>query len=222
MSTGYLDRNPRHARSLAIAIAAHAGVLALILTFKPTVLQHPFDPPIVIETIPLPPIAHPKPDPKPQPRPSDQRPDPHPQPPPVPVDTSPPISDPNAVDSFPPPQPTQPPADPGVGTAEPPAQPPVQPVLVGPAIDARYARDLQPPYPPAMERMEQEGSVTVRIQIGRDGRVLDVLLVRTDADDFFTATKAWALRKWRFRPATSDGEPVVGWLTKTVVFKIAR
>ena len=96
------------------------------------------------------------------------------------------------------------------------------PVEISAQIDGRYSNDLQPPYPAGLERAEIEGRATVRVQVGTDGRVLAVELVRADDPGFFNATRDQALRRWRFRPATRDGQPIVSWVTKTVVFRIAR
>jgi periplasmic protein TonB len=99
-------------------------------------------------------------------------------------------------------------------------EPVAEPVLVGARDDPRFARDLQPPYPPAMQRAEMEGSVTVRVLIGVDGRVLRVEAVRVDQEAFLATTREWALRKWRFRPATRDGAPYEAWIVKTVRFTL--
>jgi protein TonB len=80
--------------------------------------------------------------------------------------------------------------------------------------------ELQPPYPASEERAENEGSVTVRILIGTDGRVKSVEKVRGANDAFFRATEQQALRHWRFRPATVDGRPVESRKTITVHFRL--
>ncbi|MFZ4745466.1 MAG: energy transducer TonB, partial [Sphingomonas sp.] len=99
---------------------------------------------------------------------------------------------------------------------------PPPPVLTSASNDPRFARDLQPPYPPGLERLEIEGSVTVGVQIGSDERVTAVARVKADDPGFFAATRGWALKRWRFKPATRDGEAVVSWLTRTVQFRIVR
>jgi periplasmic protein TonB len=94
------------------------------------------------------------------------------------------------------------------------------PVLTGSAIDARFANALQPTYPPGLQRAEIEGRVTVRVLIGTDGRVKAVEAVRADRDEFLAATRAQAMRKWRFKPATEDGAPIESWREMTVTFRI--
>lgn len=80
--------------------------------------------------------------------------------------------------------------------------------------------ELQPPYPASEQRAENEGSVTVRILIGTDGRVKSVEKVRGASDAFFRATEQQALRHWRFKPATVDGRPVESRKVMTVHFRL--
>jgi protein TonB len=103
-------------------------------------------------------------------------------------------------------------------TIDPPKPPIAPPVLTGAEPDPRFARDFQPAYPPAMRRAGEEGRVTVRVLVGIDGRVKDIILVSTPNDDFFQATRRQALAKWRFKPATRDGIPVEVWRVMNLRF----
>ena len=102
-------------------------------------------------------------------------------------------------------------------TLTPPITPPV---IVIAKRDSRYARDFQPDYPPSMIRAGIEGSATVRVLIGSDGRVKAVEAVRADQDDFLNATRAQALKRWRFTPATKDGLAFDSWQQLTVRFQM--
>ena len=84
--------------------------------------------------------------------------------------------------------------------------------------DTRYARDFQPDYPIGKLRLEIEGSVTVRVLVGTDGRVRQVEILNATDPDFARATEKQALKAWRFKPATRDGVPVEDWQTLTVRF----
>jgi periplasmic protein TonB len=86
--------------------------------------------------------------------------------------------------------------------------------------DARFARSFQPEYPVGMLRQEIEGSVTVRVLIGTDGKVRQVQVLTATDPDFAKATERQALKAWRFKPATRDGIPVEDWQTLTVRFDI--
>jgi protein TonB len=104
---------------------------------------------------------------------------------------------------------------------DPPAAPPVEkaePVRTGPEM--RPGVERQPPYPAAEQRAGIEGSVTVRLVIGADGRVKSVSKVRGANEAFFRATERQALRHWRFKPATVDGRPVESVQTVTVQFQM--
>ncbi|MEA1014294.1 TonB family protein [Sphingosinicella sp. LY1275] len=115
------------------------------------------------------------------------------------------------------------PYDPFPGEAiklEKPADPPkpLPAVRVEAKIDPRS--ELQPPYPASEQRAGNEGSVTVRLLIGADGRVKAVEKVRAASDAFWRATERQALRHWRFTPALVDGKPVESRTTVTVHFEL--
>lgn len=113
--------------------------------------------------------------------------------------------------------------DPGpVRPFDPPVQPPAipEPVLVEAKIDPAAAGRFQPDYPSELVRAEIEGTVTVRVLIGVDGRVKAVEMVKATNEGFFEPTQKQALRYWRFRPATRDGVAVESWRTMTVRFAL--
>ncbi len=96
---------------------------------------------------------------------------------------------------------------------------PVKPaVLIGANIDPRYANNFQPAYPADEIRAGNTGRVTVKVLIGADGRVKDIEKVSAASDSFWEATRRQALSKWRFKPATRDGEPYETWKTMNVSF----
>jgi protein TonB len=109
----------------------------------------------------------------------------------------------------------------GMGEVIKKSDPPITvPIRIGAKVDPRYASALQPDYPPALARNEIEGTATVRVLIGPDGRVKQVEKVRATEDGFFEATRRQALAKWRFKPATEDGKPVEAWREMTVRFEL--
>lgn len=100
--------------------------------------------------------------------------------------------------------------------------PPHWPVLVDARPDPARIGDFQPEYPGAMIRQQVEGDVTVRIHITAQGRVDAVELVKASNDAFWKVTRAQALSRWRFRPATRDGEPVDTTRVMTVHFRLSE
>ena len=81
----------------------------------------------------------------------------------------------------------------------------------------------QPAYPTASIRFGEEGTVTVEVRVGPDGRVLESRLQRSSG---FPRLDAAALeearRVWRLKPATVDGVPVEAWHAVRVSFRLDR
>lgn len=110
--------------------------------------------------------------------------------------------------------------DPGPAIILPPADPPRDPVLTDPVIDPRAQARFQPDYPGTMIRQGVEGSVTVRVSIGTDGRVTAIEKISATDDSFWLVTQRHAMKTWRFRPATRDGVPVASTKVLTVRFTL--
>lgn len=210
----FLETRTRHPLTLGVAVAVHAAALAALMLAKPAI----FDPPpgaidLIDPTLPKPP-----PEPVPplkerlEPKSSIDR--------PIPRAPAPPEAD--DVDFTPGPASVFEDLGSGGGTIIEPIRIVPDPVFVDPRPDPRFARDLQPPYPPGLQRLEIEGAVTVRVLVGADGRVLRIEAVQADHDGFLKSTRDWAVRHWRFRPGTRDGVPVEAWRTMTVRFRIDR
>ena len=108
----------------------------------------------------------------------------------------------------------------GTGTAPlvEPIKPP--PIITDTALDPRYARDLQPVFPPAEQRAGRDGVVTLKVLVGVDGRVVRAEQLMATSDEFWRVTLKQALAKWRFKPATRDGVPFEAWRTMTVRFRL--
>lgn len=212
--TGYLETRRRHPGLLVAAVALHVGIVGVILSYHPEILPGK---PGAIGLIPI--TTEPPPPPRPKPLDTRTKADPQTRPqidrPPVILPRDP------VVGQWPdlPPLPSGGTVL-GEGNGGGGVVLPIDPVLTPVGIDRRFAGDLQPPYPPALQRAEIQGNVTVRVQIGLDGRVMAVELVKADDPAFFASTRNWALKRWRFKPATRDGAPVVAWITKTVRFEI--
>jgi protein TonB len=97
-------------------------------------------------------------------------------------------------------------------------EPKPEPVRRDARIDPRS--ELKPPYPRTQQIEGNEGTVTVRVRIGADGRVKGAEKIRATNDDFFQATLRHALRNWRFKPATVDGRPIESSKVMTLHFSL--
>ena len=98
-------------------------------------------------------------------------------------------------------------------------KPPV-PIFRAAVRDPSFARSFQPDYPVGMLQREVEGTVTIRVLIGTDGRVRQAQVLSATEPDFARATERQAMKAWRFKPATRGGELVEDWQTLTVRFDI--
>ncbi len=203
--------------SLAVALAINGGVLAAVLLAAPEMIvkspYKPFELIPIIEPVPPPPEL-PQPLTKTEPAPSSKPfipttivPDPSPS-----FELTLTGTDKVTVDAID--------GTGGTGTAIDPPAPPPLPIFIEPELDQRYARGFQPDYPSAERRLEREGSVSVRVLIGTDGRVKQIERQSATSDDFFKATQRTALLQWRFRPATRDGVPIERWKTLRVTFRL--
>ena len=223
MATDYLNARPRHPAALGIAVALHVGVVAALIAFNPKIVREviTYMPTDSIKAETPPPIPVPKPPKSPDIQQRDQQ----------RYDDERLQQSKNWVDITPPQIPIydgpmpQPPICEGTSCGglsfDPPLTGDPAPSLTQAMMTTR-AGDIQPPYPAALQRAEIEGSVTVRLDIASDGRVVGVTLLNADDPAFFAATRDWAMKHWRFKPATRDGTAIATTLVKRVVFRIER
>jgi len=77
---------------------------------------------------------------------------------------------------------------------------------------------LQPTYPVAARRLELEGDVVLRLQIGANGRVTKASVKRRAGHGFDEAAVT-AARRMRCKPAVSEGVKVAVWIDYEVSFR---
>ena len=79
-----------------------------------------------------------------------------------------------------------------------------------------------PTYPPDAIRNGETGTAVVRIEVGADGEPVEVSLVtRTGSRSLDRAALA-AARRWKFRPAQRNGQPVPGTVEAPIAFSLER
>lgn len=80
-----------------------------------------------------------------------------------------------------------------------------------------------PPYPQDSVRRREEGTVLVKLTINADGRVHEVLVVQSSGNSRLDkTTTSWIKSRWRYLPATLNGQPTVSTTTVKVVFVLKR
>ena len=210
----------RNSAGLAITVAIHAGLAVLALTASGVVeLPNIYVPPkpIPVDLIPEKPKDQP---PRIEPKLIEEE---------IPVTVVDPIIDVQPTQD--PPIVAPPTSDPPVFDAGPqrpstdlPPLPDVQPkppIMVAAKLDPRHAAALQPIYPEASKRLDEEGVVVLRVLIGTDGRVKQAEVKTSSGyDRLDEAALRQARRSWRFLPATRDGVAIESWKELPIRFEL--
>ncbi|MES2120087.1 MAG: energy transducer TonB [Pseudomonadota bacterium] len=202
--------------TMLLIVAVHVAALALVMSAK---MDFPriFNPPITVDTIPAPkePVA--VPDSKPRP-------------------ARPPIADPisrtNPQVPLPLPGPdevgTAPaellpgPAGGGVGTGTTqvvPPQPRAALISRGPQLLTPDS-ELKPPYPLAKQAFGKEATLTLKLMIDENGRVLTVDAIGRADRTFAEAARRHIIMHWRYRPALQNGHAVMSTTVITLAFRL--
>lgn len=77
----------------------------------------------------------------------------------------------------------------------------------------------KPEYPEIARQANMEGTVVLNVLVNREGNVQEVILVKSSP--VFDEAAEQAIRRWRFRPAILDHEPVAAWVHIPVRFVIS-
>lgn len=81
-------------------------------------------------------------------------------------------------------------------------------------------RDPKPELPALSRSLGEEGRVTLRLQIGVDGAVHSVVVVKSSTYGRLDEAARKTLLKWRCQPALRHGGAVVAELEETVMFEL--
>jgi periplasmic protein TonB len=88
--------------------------------------------------------------------------------------------------------------------------------------DAVLVRQVNPRYPTAAMRSNQEGWVDVELTVGSDGTVSNVNVVDAQPKHVFDRSAVDAVSKWEFKPAMRNGEPMTVTLRRRLQFNLGR
>lgn len=106
------------------------------------------------------------------------------------------------------------------------APPPIQvappaPMAVSPArFDADYLDNPKPAYPPVSRRLNEEGTVQLRVRVSAQGQPLEVEIRQTSGFPRLDAAAREAVARWRFVPARRGDEAVESWVGVPIIFKL--
>jgi protein TonB len=84
----------------------------------------------------------------------------------------------------------------------------------------RVTRRIDPVYPPAAIRGNQEGTVRLRLLVDEWGRAREVQVAKSSGFDRLDEAAVSAVRRWQFAPAAQDSRAVLAWTEVSVVFRL--
>ena len=84
-------------------------------------------------------------------------------------------------------------------------------------VPAQLLQSVQPIYPSAAKAMHLQSVVRVSAKVSAQGKVTDVAWI--SGNDFFKGSALSAVRQWRYKPASLDGQPVESTVEIVLKFK---
>ena len=215
-STSGFGAQKRHPSALVLIVGGHAVLIAAVMTAKMTMPPRLPDPPIIVDSIKLPP------DPPPVPNPPVSK---KPQLPPESATYIPPTNlpiptfDRPTIDTTNIPIPDQ---GPVVGT-NPFPDPPTKAIDPPVRIAARFATPewlVKPPYPTEKRRLEEEAVLRLKLSIDERGRVVAVEPIGKADRSFLEAARRHLIANWRYKPATENGRAIATSVVISLTFRI--
>lgn len=93
-------------------------------------------------------------------------------------------------------------------------------VLTPPVFNAAYLRNPPPRYPVSARRNGEQGTVTLRVLVDREGLPANVAIEKTSGYAPLDNAAREAVRNWRFAPARRGSQAVEAWVLVPVVFRL--
>ena len=84
----------------------------------------------------------------------------------------------------------------------------------------RGGYQVRPSYPSTPRRLGIQGTTTLRLYVGADGRVTEVTVEQSAGHPDLDHAAADAVRRWRFEPARRGTEAVGVWVLLPVEFRL--
>jgi protein TonB len=94
------------------------------------------------------------------------------------------------------------------------------PEIFQPALNAAYLNNPAPRYPLIARRNGEQGTVTLKVLVTREGLPASVNVEKTSGSRHLDSAALETVKTWRFVPARQGGQPVEAWVLVPVVFKL--
>jgi len=89
-----------------------------------------------------------------------------------------------------------------------------------PRFNATYLSNAAPRYPDAARRSGEQGTVTLRVHVARDGAASRVAVEKSSGSPHLDAAALEAVKAWRFAPARRGAEAIESWILVPIVFRL--
>jgi protein TonB len=97
---------------------------------------------------------------------------------------------------------------------------PATAVATAPSVSAAYLSTPAPRYPDAARSTGDQGTVTLRVRVARDGTASGVSVEKSSGSPHLDAAALEAVRAWRFVPARRGGDAVESWMLVPILFRL--
>ena len=97
----------------------------------------------------------------------------------------------------------------------------LRPKLI-PASALQYLDAAPPEYPRTSRRLNETGTVTLRVYIDERGLPSTVQVSRGSGFARLDESALAAVKKWRFKPYSENGAPMAGWAVIPVIFELEK
>ncbi len=88
------------------------------------------------------------------------------------------------------------------------------------SYQAEYLDNPPPTYPQLSRQLGEEGTVLLKVQVGSDGRPLQIKLLSSSGFSRLDASAEATVAQWRFVAATRNGHSVSAWVLVPIKFRI--
>jgi len=92
--------------------------------------------------------------------------------------------------------------------------------LTPPSFSAAYLSNPAPRYPLASRRSGEQGTVTLRVLVTREGLPARVDVEKSSGSPHLDAAALQAVKAWRFTPARQSQNAIESWMLVPVVFRL--